>query len=439
MLMSLVLDAIYLLAAAVLSPWLVYALAFKRNYRQGLLARFGLRALPELKQSIWLHGASAGEVLLMRPLLKRLETTLPKATFVISTVTSTGKLAAEKAYPRHQVIYFPLDLSPVVRIFFRRLKPKIIIVFESEFWPNFLLCARRANIPVVLLNGKLSPRSYLAYKRTLLIPWLLKQLSLLAVQNEEYAERFHRLGVAQEKIAVTGNMKYDLPHDTGGKLARGALRKEFGYPPDRTILIGGSTHSGEHEALIYAFSRLRKAGYRLQLILVPRYPAEATAIERKVEQSALSVVRRTSLHQTGHLSSLDNCDSVLIVDTMGELTRFYAMADIAYVGGSLFFRKSNKGGHNLMEPAMLGLAVLFGPYNFSFRDTVATLMSEAAAIMVRDQEDLYQQLADLLTHPQRVAELGQKARTVMLKQRGATARTMELLSALTAQPARALC
>lgn len=437
--MSLLLDIMYLLIAALLSPWLLYALAFKHNYRQGLLARFGLRSLPVLSQSIWLHGASAGEVLVMRPLLERLETKLPEATFVISTVTSTGKLAAEKAYPRHQVIYFPIDLSPIVRMFLRRLKPRIIIMFESEFWPNFILCAERASIPVALLNGKLSPRSYVAYKRTLLVPWLLKKLSLLAVQNAEYAERFRQLGVPQEKITVTGNMKYDLPYDTGKELVRSTLRKEFGYRPDRIILIGGSTHAGEHEALIYAFSRLRKEGHRLHLILVPRYPAEAALIERLLEDSGLLAVRRTSLYETAHLSSLDSCDAVLIVDTMGELRRFYALADMAYVGGSLFFRKSNKGGHNLMEPAMFGLAVLFGPYNFSFRDTVATLMNEAAGIMVRNREDLYEQLRDLLTHPQRIVELGQKARTAMLRERGATARNIELLSSLTAQPARALC
>ncbi len=438
--MSLLLDVMYLLIAAVLSPWLLYALAFKHNYRQGLLARFGLPPPPALNQSIWLHGASAGEVLVMKPLLERLETRLPEATFVISTVTSTGKLTAEKAYPRHQVIYFPLDLSPIVRMFLRRLKPRVVIIFESEFWPNFILCAERASIPMVLLNGKLSPRSYAAYKRTLLVPWLLKKLSLLAVQNEEYAERFRQLGVPQKKITVTGNMKYDLASsDPGDRSVRSALRQEFGYREDSIILVGGSTHSGEHEALIYAFSRLRKEGHRLQLILVPRYPAEAAHIKHIVEDSALLAVRRTSLYETAHMSSLDNCDTVLIVDTMGELRKFYAMADIAYVGGSLFFRKSNKGGHNLMEPAMLGLAVLFGPYNFSFRDTVATLMNETAGIMVQNQEDLYEQLFDLLSRPQRIAELGHKARTVMLKERGATAKNIELLSRLTAQPARALC
>lgn len=436
--MSLLIDLMYLLIAAVLSPWLLYALAFKRNYRQGLSARFGLR-LPALKQSIWLHGASAGEVLVMKPLLERLETKLPEATFVISTVTSTGKLVAEKAYPRHQVIYFPLDLSPIVRVFLRRLKPKIIIIFESEFWPNFILCAEHASIPIVLLNGKLSSRSCVAYRRTFLVPWLLKKLSLLAVQNEEYAERFRQLGVPQKKITVTGNMKYDLPNDTGEELVRSALRQEFGYRADSIILVGGSTHSGEHEALIYACSRLRKEGHHLRLILVPRYPAEAAHVKQLVEDSGLIAVRRTSLYETGHMASLDSCDTVLIVDTMGELRRFYAMGDIAYVGGSLFFRKSNKGGHNLMEPAMLGLAVLFGPYNFSFRDTVATLINEVAGIMVQNREDLYEHLLDLLAHPQRIADLGQRARAVMLKERGATAKNIELLSPLTAQPARALC
>ena len=437
--MSLLLDIMYLLIAALLSPWLLYALAFKRTYRQGLLARFGVCALPALKQSIWLHGASAGEVLVMKPLVERLETKLPDTTFVISTVTSTGKLAAEKAYPRHQVIYFPLDLSPIVRTFLRKFRPKVIILFESEFWPNFILCAERAGIPVALLNGKLSPRSCVAYKRTLLVPWLLKKLSLLAVQNAEYAERFRQLGVPQQKITVTGNMKYDLPYDTGKELVRSTLRKEFGYRTDRIILVGGSTHTGEHEALIYAFSRLRKDGHQAHLILVPRYPAQAANVERLLRDSGLLGVSRTSLYGTANLSSLDSCDSVLVVDTMGELRKFYALADIAYVGGSLLFRKSNKGGHNLMEPAMFGLALLFGPYNFSFRDTVATLLEQTAGIMVQTREDLYEQLGDLLAYPQRITELGQRARTAMLKQRGATARNIELLSPLTAQPARALC
>jgi 3-deoxy-D-manno-octulosonic-acid transferase len=429
--MSLLVDVVYLLIAAVLSPWLLYSLAFKNNYRQGLLARLGLRALPApLNQSIWLHGSSAGEVLLMKPLLDRLETKLPEARFVISTVTSTGKLAAEKAYPRHEVIYFPLDLSPIVRKFFGRFKPAMIIIFESEFWPNFILRAHRAHVPVVLLNGKLSSRSYMAYKRTLLVPWLLKRFSLLAVQNEEYASRFRELGVPPERIKVTGNMKYDFAADSGEGIARSTLRQEFGYRQDDIILIGGSTHAGEHEALIYAFGRLRKEGYRLHLILVPRYPAEAGAVAQLLQQAALTAVKRTSLYKTGAVSSLDNCDNVLIVDTVGELRTFYAMSDMAYVGGSLFFRKSNKGGHNLMEPARLGLAVLFGPYNFSFRDTVATLLKESAAIMVQDQENLYEQLRALLAHPEGIAALGQKARAVMLKERGATAENIELLSPL---------
>lgn len=429
--MSRLVDVMYLLVAAVLSPWLLYSLAFNNNYRQGLLARFGLHTLPApLSQSIWLHGSSAGEIMLLKPLVDQLENKLPNASFVISTFTSTGKLAARQAYPRHKVIYFPLDLSPIVRKFLRRLNPRLIIIVESEFWPNFILCAHRANIPVVLLNGKLSPRSYVAYKRTLLVPWLLKKLSLLAVQNEEYANRFRHLGVPQEKITVTGNMKYDLPQDTGETVARSALRKEFGYRQDSIILVGGSTHTGEHEALIYAFSRLRKEGHRLQLILVPRYPAEVSRVEQMLEKSALTAVKRTSLYKTEPLSSLDNCDNVLLVDTMGELRTFYAISDIAYVGGSLFFRKSNKGGHNLMEPAMLGLAVLFGPYNFSFRDTVATLMKENAGIMVHDQENLYEQLRNLLFHPEQITALGQKARAVMMQERGATAKNIELLSVL---------
>jgi 3-deoxy-D-manno-octulosonic-acid transferase len=429
--MVLLVDILYLFLAIIFSPWLLYSFAFKARFRQGLMARCGLRELPPpIERSIWLHGSSAGEIMLLKPLVEQLQSQLPNARLVISTYTSTGQQAARKAYPQHTVIYFPFDLSLIVNRFLRRLKPALIIIVESEFWPNFILCAHRADVPVVLLNGKMSAKSCKGYKKTRLVPYVLKKFTLLAVQNQEYAERFRELGVAAEKIHITGNMKYDLPLDYDKGLARDTLRQEFGYPQEDTIVVGGSTHSGEHEALIYALGRLREDGYRLHLILVPRYPEEADEVVQIVEKCGLTALKRTSLPASGSGGSLEGSNTVLIVDTVGELRKFYAISNIAYVGGSLLFRRSNKGGHNLMEPATLGLAVLFGPYNYSFRDTVATLLKESAGIMVQNQEDLYQQLHTLLAEPRSIAELGQKARAVMDKERGASARNLELLTSL---------
>ena len=432
--MVLLVDILYLLIVTILSPWLLYSFAFKAKFRQGFMARCGLRGLPSpLERCIWLHGSSAGEIMLLKPLVEQLQSQMPNERLVISTYTSTGQQAARKAYPQHTVIYFPFDLSLIVNRFLQRLKPALIIVVESEFWPNFILCAHRAKVPVVLLNGKMSAKSCKGYKRSRLVPWVMKKITLLAVQNQEYAERFRELGVAAEKIHITGNMKYDLPLDSDNGLARDALRQEYGYPQEDIIVVGGSTHSGEHEALIYAFGRLRKDGYCLHLILVPRYPEEADAVVQIVEKSGFTALKKTSLPAFEAGMSLLGSNTVLIVDTVGELRKFYAISNIAYVGGSLLFRRSNKGGHNLMEPATLGLAVLFGPYNYSFRDTVATLLKESAGIMVQDQEDLYQQLRTLLEEPRRIAELGQKAHDVMHRERGASARNMKLLASLLQQ------
>lgn len=427
--MRLFIDFIYIIALAILAPWILYLLVFRQKYRQGLLARLGFYGLPErLEESIWLHGSSVGEITLMKPLISRLERELPHTKIVISTFTSTGKLAGQKAYSKHTVIYFPLDLSLIVRKFLYRLSPKVIVVVESEFWPNFILTAHRAGIPILLLNGKISEKSCLAYKKTRLIPWLLKRISLLAVQNEEYAGHFRRLGLSPEKIAVTGNMKYDLSDTYNGRGLRGNIREKFGYAEDDIIFVGGSTHSGEDEALVYVFNKLRKEGHRLSLILVPRYPSEVPRVEEIISDYGFVPVRKTVLDKKGYPFRIDNLSNVLVVDTIGELKSFYAVCDIAYVGGSLLFRKSNKGGHNLMEPAILGVAVMFGPYNFSFRDTAEALINDGAAIMVHDRESIYGEMKELLLNPRRIVTLGRKAREVILKKRGSTEQNFELLS-----------
>lgn len=427
--MGFLIDFIYIIVSVILSPWILYLLITEKKYREGLLARLGFYGPSELlKESIWLHGSSVGEIMLIKPLVRQLEKELPDTTFIISTFTSTGKLSAKKAYPQHKVIYFPLDLSIIVKIFFRRLSPKVIVIVESEFWPNFILTAHRADIPIIILNGKLSEKSYLAYKKTRIFPWLLKKISLLAVQNEEYANRFRDLGISPKRITITGNMKYDLVDISSENNMRGNIRERFGYRKDDIIFIGGSTHSGEDEALIYAFRKLRNEGHRLELILVPRYPLNVSKVEEIVRGYGFIPLRKTLLDKKRDSLQAIDSNTIFVVDTVGELKIFYSISDIAYVGGSLFFRGSNKGGHNMMEPAIIGVAVIFGPYNFTFKDTVEALMNDGAAIMVYNRENIYEELKKLLLNPQRIRKLGEKAREVILKKRGSTQKNFELLS-----------
>ena len=255
---------------------------------------------------------------------------------------------------------------------------------------------------------------------------MLRTIATLAVQNDEYAGRFHALGIPQEKIVTTGNMKYDLV-DTPDTTMKNFLRKKFGYPENTIILIGGSTHSGEDEAIIYAFSRLRKEGYHLDLLLVPRYPENVTHIENIVREYNYIPLRKTLIDKEEIKSAVDYSNSIVIVDTIGELKTMYSVADIAYVGGSLFYRGSNKGGHNMMEPAILGVAVMFGPYNSAFQDTVKDLIEANAAIMIRDREGMYEELKGFLSKPEKISHMGKSAREVILKNQGATRRNFELL------------
>src|SRR5690606_23964157 len=213
------------------APWLVYRLVRSGGLAH-LPARFGAGLGPPLEGSIWLHGSSAGEVSLLRPLVARLERDRPDTPLVISAYTTTGLEAARKAYPRHRVILFPLDLSVVVRRFLARFDPRLVVIVESEYWPNFLLGARRRGVPVAVLNGKVSEKSYRAYRRTGVVPRVLRSIGLIAVQSEEHAARLRRLGVAEERIHVTGNMKYDLARAAGGEAETSALRQRLRYAPD---------------------------------------------------------------------------------------------------------------------------------------------------------------------------------------------------------------
>jgi 3-deoxy-D-manno-octulosonic-acid transferase len=416
----LILDLAYLLVFILLSPLWLLAFVFKPAFRAGLRERFippgsGDRCC----NSVWLHGSSAGEIDLLRPLVARIEGQFPNSSIVISAFAISGFAFAKKAFPQHRVIYFPADLAFIIRRFFRVLDPILIVVVESEFWPNFFAVAERLKIPLCVLNGKMSAKSFRSHKKTGLIPWALRKASLFAVQTGNHAARFRGLGVSAASIHVTGNMKYDLSDDADGSEERRKLRSQYGLADDMPVWIGGSIHRGEDEALAAAQSGLVEDDYQMQLVVVPRYPAEAEAMVEVFATHGLAAVRKTELADSG-AAIFSDARSVLIVDTIGDLKRYYAMSDVAYIGGSLHFRGSNKGGHNLMEPAILGIAPIFGPYNFSFQETVRALLDGNAGLQVSDQAEIYHVLRRFLDNPGTAAEMGARARQVILGNRGAT-------------------
>jgi 3-deoxy-D-manno-octulosonic-acid transferase len=428
--MGLLLDLAYLLVLIVLSPWFAYR--FVTAGRNDLARRFGLKLGAPEKRSIWLHGSSAGEVALLRPLVTRFEQDFPGKPLVISAFTVTGLATARKLYPRHRVVPLPVDLTFVVSRCYRHFDPELVVVAESEFWPNLIASAKRRGTPVALINGKMSAKSFRVHARTGLIGRALRMLDALAVQTEEHATRLRALGVDARRLRVTGNMKYDLTRVGAGRDEALALRRSLGYLPDDIVIIGGSLHEQEDEALLAAYAAAGAGAAGVALILVPRYPAEAAEVERRAQARGYRAVRKTAV-DAGREQAPGRA-GVLVVDTVGELGKLYAVADLAFVGGSLFYRGANKGGHNLMEPAILAVPVLFGPYNFSFKETVEDLLAADAGRLVRDPAELATVVVALVRDPAARRDLGERAQHVVRAGQGATARNYEMLVSLLRAP-----
>lgn len=419
--MQLALDVFYLLGFALVSPYLVYRFLRRRAWPWGPL-RVSVEAGPG---AVWLHGSSVGEVSLVRPLIELLEQRRPDLELVISSHTETGVESARRAYPAHAVFRFPLDLSWLQRRLMRRLAPSLLIVVESDLWPNHLLAARRAGVPVAIVNAKLSDRSYGLHRLTRIVPHAMAEVALVAAQTRAHADRFVGLGIPSERVFVTGNMKYDLAADDGSVADSRALREALGFAGTDIVIIGGSLHPGEDLDLLSAYKATRENGAPTRLIIVPRYPEQAARVRANAVESGCPAVLKSELDLRP--GSGTDPDLVVVVDTLGVLRRLYAAADIAFVGGSLYYRGANKGGHNLMEPAILGLPVIFGPHNFSFRETVADLLSHDAGIEVHDRRELTEAIAGLAGSAERRAQTGRRARQVVLDGQGAALRNLELI------------
>jgi 3-deoxy-D-manno-octulosonic-acid transferase len=427
----LLLDILYLIiglplaaAAALLRP------RFRTGWRQRL---GGVPELPE-RPRIWVHCVSVGEVLLARTLVERLAQTEPDVDVVISTSTSTGREAALTRFPERTVFFFPLDLSPVVRRILQRIRPTAVILVELEVWPNFLAVARRSGVPVVVVNGRISERSARRYGWLgPLARALFGRVACYAVQSDEYAARFERLGVPRERICVAGTMKYDTVATDVSPDVVADYRDQFRLSESPSVLLGGCTHPGEDELLIDYTKQRQHRGEPIRLVLAPRHRERAEPIETAARAAGFAVVRKTAL-DAGDVA-IGSEPTVVIVDTTGELGRLYALATVAFVGGSLI----EHGGQNMIEPAALGRPVVFGPHTWNFRDTVELLLKAGGAVQVAGADELERTLDDLFEDPARRTELGRNARTAVLSAQGATERTFNAIRPFLDRLAKETC
>ncbi len=412
---------VYLAAILFGFPYFLYKILATPKSRSSLLARLGKVPFRKSQSPLMvIHGVSVGEILAARTLFKGLMEALPGWEFIVTSTTPTGHEMALKAYPDSSVSYFPLDISFAVNRFFQRLRPSAVVLMELEIWPNFLSRAYREEIPVFLVNGRISRSSYRGYlkvKRLLFKP--LTKIRRYCVQTEEYRQRFLELDIPESQIAVTGSMKFDsapLPISSGEEAG---IRDSLHVPEGRPVFVAGSTHSGEEEIILSTFAALKKKHPELLLVIVPRYPDRAKEIAGLAARAGFEAVRKSVLQETD--ASLG--DRVLIVDTIGELTRVYGIASCVFVGGSLVPR----GGQNMIEPAGLGRPVVFGPQIENFSEVGEMLVESGGADWVRDSAEMERKLDFLLSDPERARDMGRKGLETVERLRGSTARTVEII------------
>jgi 3-deoxy-D-manno-octulosonic-acid transferase len=422
---ALLLDAVYLVLLTICSPWLLWRAIRTGRYRQGRRQKFlGLapRRLSN-RPCLWFHAVSVGEVNLLGTLLEPLSQRHPDWDIFISTTTRTGFELARRKYANFPVFYCPLDFSWAVRRAIRRVRPDVLLLAELELWPNLIRIAHQHGAKVAVVNGRLSERSFRGYRRIApLTAWMLRQVDLIAAQNEEYAERFRRLGAPAERVVVSGSVKFDGARSDRQHEAALYLRRLAGISPEDHVLLAGSTQAPEEQIALEAYLRLRDEHPRLRLILVPRHPERFDDVALLLNRSGVAWTRRSRLGQlTNDLAANENTARVLLVDTVGELGSWWAAARVGFVGGSL----GDRGGQNMIEPAAYGVAVSFGPNTRNFRDVVAMLLEQKAAVVVHEVDELTNFVRWTLESPTEAAALGHSARQLVLQQQGAAERTLQ--------------
>lgn len=411
---------VFVVLAVAYTPLLAWRLASRRRYRGGVLERIGFVPKTTGAQPVlWIHAVSVGELKAARRLIEAIAAR-GEYEVVVSSTTPTGRALARLLYPSLRTFYYPFDLGPCPWLALRRVRPAAVLLVELEYWPNFLFCAARRGIPVAVVNGRISERSYRGYRRIrgLLPPF--EAIARFCMQDESYRQRLLGLGVDPARVFVSGNMKYDAV-TLGREPARAGDLRRWLSGDGRAVLVCGSTHGDEERLLLAARAQVEASLQRpVRLVLVPRHPERAVSVRDEITALGCPCVRWSEVG--GSLPALES-KSVVLVDTIGHLESFYGACDVAYVGGSLVPR----GGQNMLEPAALGRAVVFGPYTTNFRNDVELLLGAGGAIQVASAEGLVATLLALLSDPTEAQELGKRAVALIERNQGATTRTLDLL------------
>ena len=384
--------------------------------------RLGFYQSPSFQRPIWVHAASVGEVFCSIPLLKKIKKEFPLSKIVLTTITSTGNETAKTRVPEaDRVFFFPIDHPLIIQRAIKKIQPGILLIAETELWPNLLRSCGEKGIPVALFNGRISPRSFRRYLRfKFFFKECLECISLFLMQTEEDRKRILEIGAESQKTRTVGNLKFDqtFPPFTPETLTRTA--RTLGLHGTEKILIAGSTHSGEEEILVSLYKALKEMNPTLVLILAPRHLERLEEVEGILRRESVAWSRKTTLSQDAGRSD-EKHPEVILLDTMGELMGIYGLGTLVFVGGSLV----PVGGHNPLEPLFFEKCVLFGPHMFNFLEISTRLIEERGAIQVYGKEALFSQLKRLLFDEAARKEVGQKGHQFLQKHQGATERMFE--------------
>jgi 3-deoxy-D-manno-octulosonic-acid transferase len=405
-------------------PYWIFQMARHGKYRKGFGERLGrmprrLQLPPEHEQGIWIHAVSVGEVLAVAGLVEELGRRFPRHRIFISTTTDAGQALARRRFGEGNVFYFPMDFRFAIRPYLKALRPRMVVVAETEFWPNFLPLARANGARVAVVNARISDRSWPGYRWFRgLLRRLLANVDLFLAQTEEDAARLRDLGASADRVRVTGNLKFDIPVPAPPAIVE-KVRESIARAGAGPALVCGSTVDGEEPLLLKAFENVLVRHPRAVMVLAPRHPERFAAVAGLLEQMSIRFWKRSAWNGEPLLGG------VLLLDTIGELAALYAIADIAFVGGSLVPR----GGHNILEPAQHGVAIVVGHHTENFRDIVSLFQSRDAVRVVGPAE-LPLVLMELLSNDAERAALGRRGAESMRSQVGATARTADALEEL---------
>ncbi|NQU73968.1 MAG: 3-deoxy-D-manno-octulosonic acid transferase [Candidatus Omnitrophica bacterium] len=384
-------NFIFLIFSLIYLPHLLWT----KKFHKGLWQRLGFYpACLNSTDSIWLHAVSVGEVVAIKPLWETLRKEFPSKRIVVSTITKTGNEIAKKfSKDKEAVFYLPLDLSFIINSVLCKIRPDILVIAETEIWPNLITCCHKRNIPMILVNGRVSDK---AFKRYRLVKFALKtilgKIDSFCTRAKEDKERFVFLGAPPERVKVSGNMKYCDTSDNRDNSGAEGMKRTLGIKANAIIFTAGSTHKGEEQIILEVFKNLSRDFPDLHLIIIPRRTERA-----------------------GEIKKLAAGFAVTVIDKFGILKELYGISDIVFVGGSLI----RHGGHNIIEPALFGKPILFGPHMFNFKDVAGEFLKANAAIMVRDRDECEVNCRRLLKDVNERSRMGESAKKVVLRNQGA--------------------